>query len=157
MTSPQFGLLPTRHDDGWAVLGTLEFVASSHLQLVEVVWTVVRQRMPLEPCPEVFDRIQIGCIGWQESDLNVTIGAVEVFADQLRFVRSESVQDDQQRLLQVRPERLEERDDFLFLDAAFVKAEQIVGSGQSGYHRQMLPVEMKLNHRRLPFRCPSAY
>lgn len=43
---------------------------------------------------------------------------------QLRFMRSESIQNDQQRLLQVCLERLEERDDLLFFDAAFVKAKK---------------------------------
>ena len=94
MTSPQLSLLPTCHDDGRAVLRTLEFVAGSHLQLVEVARTEVRQCVSLEPGPKIFDRVQIGRIRWQESNLNVAVGTVEIFARQLRFVRPESVQDD---------------------------------------------------------------
>lgn len=40
------------------MLGTLEFVASSHLQLVEIVRAEVCQRMSLEPRPEIFNRVQ---------------------------------------------------------------------------------------------------
>lgn len=57
----------------------------------------------------------------------------------------------------MRLERLEKLDDFFLLDAAFVEAEQIVRSGQSSNHRQMFPVEVKLNNRRFPSRCPSGH
>src|SRR5689334_1616792 len=121
MTSPQLRLLPTCHDDGGAVLCTLEFVPSCCLQLAEIVRAEVRQRMSLEPCPEIFDRIQVRRVWRQKCNLNVAIGAVEVFADQLRFVCPEAIEDDQQRLFQMRLERLEKLDDLFFLDAAFVE------------------------------------
>src|SRR5450830_743181 len=114
MTSPQLCLLPTSHDDGGAVLGALELLTRGDLQFVEVVRTEIRQRMSLQPGPEIFDRIQVRRVRRQECDLNVAIGAVEVFANQFRLVRSESVEDYQQRLFQMCLERLEKLDDLLF-------------------------------------------
>lgn len=123
MTSPQLRLLPTCHDDGWAALCAFEFVTSGRLQFVEAVRTEVCQRMSLEPGPEIFDRIEVRRVRWQECDLNVPIGAVEVFAHQFRLVCPESIEDDQQRLLQMRFERLEKLDNLLLLNAALVEAE----------------------------------
>src|ERR1700690_2116917 len=51
MTLPERSLHPARGDDRGAFLSALEFVAGTRLQLGEVVWTVVRQRVPLEPHP----------------------------------------------------------------------------------------------------------
>ena len=96
MTSPQFGLLPARPDDRRTVLGALELVASSRLQLVKIVGAEVRQCMPLEPGPQVFPRVQVGRIRRQERHLNMTVGAVETVAHQFRFVRLESIPNNQQ-------------------------------------------------------------
>lgn len=139
------------------MLGTLELVSSGCLQLAEIVRAEVRQRMSLEPCPEIFDRIQVRRVRRQKCDLNVTIGAVEVLPHQFRFVCPESIEDDQQRLFQMRLERLEKLDDLFLLDAAFVETEQVVGSGQPSHDRQLLPVEVKLNNRRLSFGRPGAH
>src|SRR6476660_7451556 len=62
----------------------------------------------------------------------MAVGAVEIFPHKFRSVRLESIPDNQQRLLQMHLERLEELDDLLLFDAPFVKAEQIVRSGQPG-------------------------
>src|SRR4051794_39032634 len=87
MTSPQFGLLPASHDDGWTVLRALELVARSRLQLAEIVGAIVRQSVPLEPGPQVFHRVQVGRIRRQECYLNMTVGAVEIVAHEVRFDR----------------------------------------------------------------------
>ena len=139
------------------MLCTLELVASGHLQLVEIVWAKIRQGMSLEPRPKIFDWIEVRRIWRQECDLNVSIGTVEVFANQLRFVCPEAIEDYQQRLFQMSLERFEKLDDLLLLDALFVEAEQVVRSGQTRNHRQMFPIEVKLNNRRFPFGRPSAH
>ena len=126
-------------------------------QFVEIVRTKICQRMSLEPGPEILHRIEVWCVRRQKRDLNVPVGAVEVFANHLRFVRPESIENDQERLFQVSLERLEEFDDLFFLDASLVETEQAVYSGQSGNHGQVFPVEMELNYWCLPLRCPSAY
>ena len=62
MTSRQIGLLPTRGDDARTMLGPFELVACGELQLGQVVEAKVRQRMTLEPRPQILDWVQIGRI-----------------------------------------------------------------------------------------------
>ena len=78
MTLKQTGLHPTRRNDVRAMLGALELVAGSRLQLGEIVRAEVRQRMTFEPSPQIFDRIQVGSVGWQERYLNMPICTVQV-------------------------------------------------------------------------------
>lgn len=80
MTSPQRSLFPASGDDQGALLCTLELVARSGLQLVEVVWAIVRQRMPLEPGLQIFDRVHVGRVWRQKSDLAMSIDAVQIVA-----------------------------------------------------------------------------
>ena len=54
-------------------------------------------------------------------------------------------------------ERFEEFDDLFFLDAALVQPEQAVGARESGDDRDVIPVEVKLDDRRLSNRSPSAH
>src|SRR5438067_4853653 len=96
MTLPKARLLPARHDDRAALLGTLELVARGRLQFAQSVGAEVGQRMALEPCPQVFDRIEIGRIGRQEGNLQLPLSAVQVFAHERRAMRSEPVPDDEQ-------------------------------------------------------------
>jgi len=42
MTSPQFGLLPARHDDGKTMLCALALVAGGRLQLIQMIGAEVR-------------------------------------------------------------------------------------------------------------------
>ena len=43
-------------------MGTLELVARGAVKLGEVVGAIVGQGMALEPGPQVFHRIEVGCI-----------------------------------------------------------------------------------------------
>lgn len=157
MTSPQRSLFPASGDDQGALLCTLELVARSGLQLVEVVWAIVRQRMPLEPGLQIFDRVHVGRVWRQKSDLAMSIDAVQIVAHEPAAMRFQAVPDPQQQLFQVRFERFEKTDDFFFLDAAFVQPEQAIGARQASDDGDMVPVEVKLNHRRLSFQIPGAH
>src|SRR5487761_2661513 len=124
MTLKQAGLLPTGRNYIRAMLGAFELVAGSRLQLGEIVRAEVRQCMALEPGPQIFDWVQVGRVRWQECDLDVAIGTVQIIPDQFRPVCFESIPDNQERLLEVRFERLEKFDDLFLLDTAFVEAKQ---------------------------------
>src|SRR5450755_364648 len=106
-TSTESGLNPTCGDDGGAVLGALELVASGDVELIQVGGAEVGQRMPLEPSPQEFDGVQVGRVRRQERHLHGAIGGVEVFAHELAAVGLQTVPDDQQRLPQVGAQRLE--------------------------------------------------
>ena len=157
MTSPQRSLHPTSSDNRRALLSTLEFVARSRVQLAQIVGTVVGQSMAFEPGPQVLDRIHVRRVRWQEGDLNVPIQAIQILAHQATALRPQAVPDNQQRLLQMRLERLEKFDDLRFLDAALVQTEQAVGARESSNDRDVSPIEVKLNDGRLSLGRPGAH
>ena len=101
MTSPERSLHPASGNDGRTLLSALEFVAGGGMQFAEVVGTVVGQRVPLEPGPQVFDRIQIGSIGRKKGDLDVPVQRVQIVAHQATAVRLQSIPDYQQGLLEM--------------------------------------------------------
>ncbi len=157
MTSPKRSLHPAGGDDGGTLLSALEFVARGSLKLAEVVGAVIRQGMSFQPSPQVLDRVEVGCVRWQKRNQDAPAQGVQVIAYQAASVRLQTIPDYEQRLLQMRLERFEEFDDLFFLDAALVQPEQAVAARQSGNHRDVVPVEVKLDDRRLPDRSPSAH
>jgi len=76
MTSPKRSLYPASGDDRGSLLCALELVARGGVQFGEVVGAVVGECMALEPGPQVFDGIEIGCIGRQECDLDLLVQTV---------------------------------------------------------------------------------
>src|ERR1035437_1608029 len=155
MTSPKSSLNPASGDDRRSFLSALELVAGGDMQLGEIVGTVVGQRMTLEPCPKVFDRIQIGRVRGQEGDLYMPVERIQILAHQEAAMRPQAIPHHQQRLAQVRFERLQERDDFFLLDTALVQPEQAVGASKTSDDRDMIPIEVKLDNRRLALGCPG--
>src|SRR4051812_15192707 len=81
MTSPKRGLHPASCNDRWTPLRTLEFVSSSFVQRTQVVRAEVGQRVSLEPCPKIFDRVQIGSVRWKKGNLDMPVQRVEVIAN----------------------------------------------------------------------------
>lgn len=137
MTLPKRSLHPTSGDNRRAILRALEFFSRVGMQFTQIRQTVIGQRVPLEPCPQILDRIHVGRVGWQECQLDMTVQPVQILAHQFAAMRSQSVQDNQQWLLEMRFERLQEFDDLFFLDAPFVQTEQTVGARQPGNDRDV--------------------
>lgn len=50
------------------------------------VRAVVRQGVALEPRPQILDRVEIRCVGWQEGQFDFSIEAVDVVPYQARTV-----------------------------------------------------------------------
>ena len=157
MTSEQFSLLPTGDDDGAASLGGLEFAAGGGSQFGQPVGTEIGQGVPLEPRPEVLDRIEFGGVRRQERQFDRAAGGIDVLAHQPAAMRPQAIPDDKQTPLQVAMQRLEEFDDLGAADCALVQPEHALPEAQAGDHRQLFPVEVELDHRRLPFERPSAH
>ena len=155
MTSPKGSLHPASGDDRRALLSALELVAGGGVQFGEVVGAVVGQRVTLEPCPKIFDRIQIGRVRGKKGDLDMAVDRIQVVAHHMAAVRPQAIPDHQQGLSQVRFERSRECDDLFFFDAALVQPEQAVGARQTGDDRDMIPVEVKLDDRRLALGRPG--
>ena len=157
MTLPERSLRPASGDDRWSFLGALEFVAGTHLQFGKVVGTVVRQCMAFDPCPQLFDRVEVGRVRRQKGDLDVPVQRVEIGAYQAAAMCPQTIPDDQQTLLEMRLEHFEEGDNLFLSDAAFVQPEQAVAACESGNHRDVIPVEVKLDDGRFPFGRPGTH
>ena len=125
------------------------------MQLGEIVGAVVGQRMAFEPRPKVFDRIQIGRVRGQKGNLDMSVDRIQILAHQEAAMRPQTIPDHKQRLAQVRFERFQELDDFFLLDTTLVQPEQAVGASETSDDRDMMPVEVKLDNRRLALGRPS--
>ena len=80
MTLPKRSLLPASGDDVEPLLGALERAARHGLQFLQIVRAVVGQRVPLEPGPQVFERIEIGRICGTKAIWTVRPGCPETGA-----------------------------------------------------------------------------
>jgi hypothetical protein len=101
----------------------------------------VRQRMALEPGPQILNRIEVRRAGWQKRQGNLPIQPIDVPPHPTRAMRLQAIPDDQERVANLLDERLEEGDDLFALDSAFVQSERGVAEAHPGNHRQLLPVE----------------
>src|ERR1035437_5871108 len=150
-------LHPASGNDRRSFLGALELVACGRMQLAQVVGAVVGHRVALEPSSQIFDRIEVGRVGWQVRNLDVTAQRVEIVAYEVAVVCPGSIPDHQQRLHEMGFECLEKLDKLFFLDAAFVKSEQKVCARQACNDRDVIPVEVKLDGGSLSLGGPGAH
>src|SRR4249920_2157344 len=157
MTLEQFSLLPTRRDDETAPLCRFKLSAGSLLELGEAVGTEVGQSVPLQPSPEELDWIEFGRIGRQKMQLDRAVGGSNVFTHQLTAMWSGAVPYHKQPACEVSQYGFEELDHLLFGDAAFVQAKAHTVEVHAGDERELMPIEVKLHHWRLPFECPGSH
>src|SRR5471030_1421738 len=157
MTSPERSLHPARRNDRGSLLSALEFVACGGVQLAQIVGTVVGQCVSLEPRPQIFDGIEVGGIRGKKSNLNVPVQPIEIVAHQAAAMCLQTIPDHQQRLLEMGLECFEQFDDLFLAAAALVQPEQTVGVRDSGNHRDVIPVEVKLDDGRLTLERPGAH
>lgn len=135
------------------------------LSLPRAVWAslamefgqVVRQGMALEPSPQIFDRVQVGGMGWQECQSDPATEAVAVVPDQARPMRFQPIPDNQQWAMDWLDEGFQELDELRTLDRTLVEAEVGGGETHAGDHRQLLPVAVQLEDRCLSLRRPGTH
>src|SRR5215472_2161126 len=107
--------------------------------------------------PDALGRIEFRRIAGQRFDhQSATLGADEV-ANHPRPVRGEPVPYHQQLAREMAQQMAEEVDDVRAPDCTRVEPEVEVPPGDGGDRRQHLPVEMMMQHRRLPARRPGAH
>jgi hypothetical protein len=82
---------------------------------------------------------------------------IEIVAYQAAAMRLQTVPNYQQRLLEMGFECVEKFDDLFLLDTALVQAEQTVGARESGNHRDVSPVGVKLDDGNATLGRLSAY
>jgi len=103
----------------------------------------------LQMTPDVFGRIELRCIGRRLLDLDGAVQCFQVIAHESRAMRRQSVPDDQQRLADLLAEGMQELDDLRALDGAWKQPEVETPECDAGNGRQLVPVEVVLQDRRL--------
>src|SRR6478672_737732 len=157
MTSEQFSLLPARSDDDATALCRLELAAGSVAQLGETIRAVVGHCMPFEPRPQKLDRIEVGRIAGKEVQLDAALRRGDVVAHQVAAMRLQAIPQDEQRPAPVGEQRREELDHLFLGDRPVVQTEAHPVEMHAGDQRQLMPIEVKLHHRRLAFDCPGPH
>lgn len=82
------------------LLDAFEPITRCRAQLAEVGETAVGQDMRLEPCPQVFHRIEVRRVRLQEHDLDMDTQTAKVVVPQPTAVRLQDVPNDKHWLLQ---------------------------------------------------------
>lgn len=98
--------------------------------------------MLLEMCPEIFDRIEFRCIGWQPFNDDPALGGGQILANLFRSVYGGTIPHDEQfDPPEVTMQCLEEPHHLLALDAAGVDVEVEAPQRHARYDRETFPVE----------------
>lgn len=138
-------------------MGTPELVTSFCLEFTQAVGAVVGQGMPLEPGPQIFNRVEVGCVGWQKFNFDLPAQPSHILVHLFAMVRSQTIPDHQQRTFDLELERLQEFDHLLLPDAALIQAEIKVVARERGDDRDVRPIEVKVDDGRVSLGCPGAH
>src|SRR3982074_3179293 len=144
MSELQLSLTPERPDQAWTALHGAEAVASAGLEIGEVCGATVGEFVVLEMAPDVFSRIELGCIGRKLLDLNGAVQGFQVVADERRSMDGQCGTDDQQGLADLLAEGVQELNDLWALDGAGENPEVETPEGDAGDDGQLMPVEVML-------------
>lgn len=106
-------------------------------------------------CPDVLHRVQFRCVWGQVLSRQATFLGADELLSHLATVGRQSVPNQQDVALNVTEQVLEELNDLFGLNALLENLEIEVPGSEPGDDRNRLPVEMELQHRRLPARRPS--
>jgi hypothetical protein len=107
--------------------------------------------------PEVLYRVEFRRICRETFHPDFAAQTFQICLYELTAVGGYSIPDDEQLAFDVTLEMLQEIDHLLGLDRAGVEAKVKVPPRQSGDGRELLPVEVELQDRGLPFGTPCAY
>ena len=107
--------------------------------------------------PEVLHRVEFRGIGREAFHPDFTVQTAQVFPHEAAAVGGHAVPDDEQLALHVTLKVFQEVDHLLGLDRTRVEAKVKVPPRQPGDGRELLPVEVELQDRGLPFGTPCAH
>ena len=154
--SEQLHLLSERRDQSWPSLHGAQVTARPMRDVLQVRTAVVRHRVMLQVSPDAFDRIELRSVGRQIFQGDPITLRLDVRPHEFGAVRLQTAPDNEDlstdRLLQ----GLQELHDLRALDRAIEQTEVKSPVAQARDHRQLLPAEAVLKHRRLSLRGPGA-
>ena len=154
--SPQFSLFPEGGDQVVASAHAPQGAGGGVTEFPAVLGTEVGQFMLLEMTPDVLGGIQFGGIGWQGLQVDALVQCADEVPHRPTAVNPRAIPDNQQSSGQMPQQMAQELDDLGTLDRSVKELEIEVGEGQSRHHRELLPIEVVLQHRRTTTRGPSA-
>ena len=153
----EIGLFPEGSDEKSAALGSLELGASECAELGEVPWTKVGHLMLLPMRPQVFDGIELGCVGRQKLQLNIATFGVDVIADQAATMGLQTIPNDKEFAAgQLAAEIFEESDELGSANRAVDELEVDIPEGDAGHRGELVPSEAILQDGRLASGCPGS-
>jgi hypothetical protein len=126
-------------------------------ELPQIAGTQVRQLVLFPVAPEVFDGIEFWGIRRKSFHPDFAVQTRHVLTHELTAVGGNAVPDDEQLAFHVTLEVFQKIDHLLGLDRTGVEAKVKVPPRQSGDGRELLPVEVELQDRGLPFGTPCAH
>jgi len=154
--SKQFCLLPEGFHQRWPATQPSQSLAGSPAEVGKILGAEIGKFVLLAIAPDIFDRIEFRCIGWQTLQMDAAVLLLDVIPDQAAAVRGQSIPDHRERPANVLLQVFEELDHLRPLDAAGEESKVEIPNGDAGDGRKTVPVEGILQHRRLAPRRPGA-
>jgi hypothetical protein len=155
--SPQFSLLPEGCDQTGPTSHPPQCPTCHEAQLPPVFGTEIRQLVLLEVAPDVFGRVQFGRVGRQVLQGNSLAQRADEVMDLPTAVDAGPIPDNQQSPRQLSQQMTQKLNHLGAADGAVEELKIEVADGQAGHDRELLPVEMVLQHGRAASRRPSAH
>src|SRR6185437_1191689 len=138
-TLEQLRLAPERCDEPATALHGAKVPAGACLEISEVTGAEVRHGMVFEISPDVFNRVELGSIGGQILQGDLSIQTFQVLLHESRTVRLKPIPDYEQLFADRRCECLQELHDLWTLDRAGEESKVEAPEAHSSNHRQLLP------------------
>src|ERR1022692_4958286 len=149
--------MPEGPDQGRSPLHGAPAVASTGFQIGKIPGAAIGQLVVFEMSPDVFGGVEFRGIGRELLDLDRALEGFEVLANERRAMRGQAVPDYEQGFADLTPQGVEELDDLRALDRLGKEPEVEAPEGDPGDHRELMPVKVILQDRRLAARCPGAH
>lgn len=153
----QFGLLPERADGGSTALHPPHVVASLIGHIAEASSTEVAARALLGMSPGVLCRVQLRSMSPQVLQLDRTLAAVDVVADDLTVMSGPPIPDHQHLLPDLPRQGVQERHYPRPLDRSGERSKVEAIERDAGRRRDLMPVNVILQHRCLPVPPPATH
>src|SRR5215813_9625896 len=126
-------------------------------ELAEGACAEVTELVMLQVSPDVLRRVELGSIGGQVLQLNRALEAFDVVAHHLTAMRGQPIPDHQYLAADVPTQGVKELHDLRPLDRTREEPEVKAIEGDTGHRRELVPVEVILQHGRFAPWRPAAH
>lgn len=155
MSQRKLSLFPERFDQGRTSLCSAQRTARGMGQLLKVGGAEVGNSMAFPVSPDVFSRIEFRRISGKSGQNDATSLSLNKEADYSTAMHRQPIPDNQQVTRQLTQKMPEEVHHLWRSNCARIQSEIEFPPGDPGNDREVFPVEMKLQYRRLASRRPS--